>query len=403
MKWQGLDTAGVEFLWQEDVLTGVLRIFNQHEPVAHSDPDSPIYTDLADSFGNYTWFNGDGRDFRPIFRRAHPLMKIGLVEGDYRETRLTDLGKELIAGETSFSEIFQSTLAIFAEPDGTRSFAQMCRAGLLLQNHEFRLEDIEFAVSEMGDDLDELPAKIAEVRQKGFRVSSAQRRSRKLRSFMTALVNAGAFAPTEKGWRLHNIDAALQISGLGIEGVDALQLDEDDGLIHRDLKALKTREIQEGARVPPKINAKEASKLSPEQRALLLEKAHSEHERIIELAAADIRAEGGVPIECLGSFDVGCLAPVKLLFEAKHIHKKNAISQLRKAIAQLPEYRWKHKKEYGDESKLIIGRSADPRPFAGEDYLDFIEQDRNMPVIWRDGDRLLDRQGQSFRDHLTQP
>ncbi len=97
LRWSGLDTAGVEFLWDRDVLQSVLEIYQRHEPVSHSDQDLPIYEELEDQFPERTWYNFGKNGFRPLFRRANPLLKIGLIEGDGQSAEITDLGRQLLA------------------------------------------------------------------------------------------------------------------------------------------------------------------------------------------------------------------------------------------------------------------------------------------------------------------
>ena len=401
-KWSGLDSAGVEFLWDEDVLVSVLRIFDRHSPVAYSDSSSPIYEELSEQFPERTWFKKDANGFRPIFRRANPLAKLGLIEGDGRGAVVTELGRQLLDDEIQLDSVFQGTLKMFAEHDGERSFARMARAGLLLPNHAFSLEDIEYAVSRSSPGFENLDDELEAVRAKRLQVSSAGNRVRKLRSFMNALVNSGAFAPSDQGWMLDNLQAANEIVGesLNWSSLDHLELPEFGNL---EGKGRGSKEIAPGKRTVPTINSSKLSRLDPARRALLLEKAHSEHERVIELAAASIRIAGGTPFEDPNSFDVACDAPRKMLIEAKHITRTNAVSQFRKALAQLPEYRWRHRDRFDVETMKVAALSCDPRPFVEGGYLDFVEEDQGIPVIWREEDRLIDRHGKSLQDYLGQP
>ncbi len=246
-----------------------------------------------------------------------------------------------------------------------------------MPDHVFTLEDIEYAVSEIDCDLSQLESAVRSVRDKNLRVTDEGNRRRKLRSFMTALTNSGAFAPAANGWVLNDKRAAVEIANALLEP-SLSAIGEEDKQANTELGSA-VREIGIGLRKVPKISSAAFSKMNPVRRALLLEKAHSEHERIIELAAAEIRRAGGVPYEDFASFDVACDTPKKLLIEAKHIHKSNVVSQLRKAIIQLPEYRWRHGARFGSKTVQITALSSDPRPIVGADYLNFIEEDRNVP------------------------
>lgn len=222
-----------------------------------------------------------------------------------------------------------------------------------------------------------------------------------LRSFMNALVSAGALVNVEGGWVLSDARIASEIIASRSEIPEQML---DAGFRAEPVSKNRNRglsfpviEVAVGARPITTIRSDAFTVIDSSERAILLERAHSEHERLIELAAAAIRQSGGTPIEGTASFDVGCSDIASLIIEAKHITERNIVSQFRKAIAQLPEYRWRHRDIFVSETRQIVVLSADPRPIIEPDFMEFVEIDRSIEIIWRDGDRLVDKQGQDFQ------
>ncbi len=400
--WVGLDSAGVEQLWDDTLLLGTLEVMAENQPFSSGDPYSPIYPDLIERFPDVTWSKGGaGTDFRPIFRRGNPLAKLGLIEGHSQQAYLSQFGQELISGETTLETIYQLTLRSFSERDGTRSFAKMCAAAIKLPQHAFTLVDVEFGVAEANDQLTDLVERLKLIRERNLRFPAGSRRDRVLRSFMNALVSSGALVNVEGGWILADPAVAVEIIASRSEIPEQML---DVGFHAVPVPASRNRGlsfpvvvVSPGARPIATIRSDAFAVIDSSQRSLLLERAHSEHERLIELAAASIRRSGGTPIEGTASFDVGCNDVASLLIEAKHVTDRNAVSQFRKAVAQLPEYRWRHRNLFGPETRQIVALSTDPRSMIEPDFMDFVETDRDIEIIWRDADRLVDKQGQDFQ------
>lgn len=385
-EWKGLDPGGTEQLWEPDVLINVLRLMKIHEPFSRGDPTSPLYSDLENEFEDITWRSTDADGtFRPIFRKTNPWGKLGLTTLETQNSQVTPFGEELISGETTTSEVFTQAAKAHREPDGTPSFAIMCRAALQLPDEIFTLRDIEFALSKAyADRTKTLEDALNFVRRGDYELPVASRRTRTLKAFMNVLVSAGAMAAVADGWALYRNATAEEIASQSASSVSAdlrnvtvFDASESSGRSYSYFS-----EVLPGPRTTSSFSVNAALPQDPIQRALLLEKANSIHESLIEDCAAIVRSLGLRPVEDPASFDLAVIDK-QLIFEMKSINNINAISQLRKAIAQLPEYRWRHRNIFQENTSCIIILSQNPFTFLDRDYLDYIQRDRGISVFWR--------------------
>ncbi len=405
MVWNGLDTGGVEHLWEDSRLLAVLEVMNRHQPFAYGDIQSPIFDDLNDFDPNTTWIDTDKNEgVRSIFRRANPLMKLGLISGNAQVANLTQTGLDILQQDMSLSSLYQAVARGFVEASGSRSFADMARAAILFPNHEFTISDIEFAVAISDGTKADLSYRLDQLRQHPVRFPQNSRRPRVLRRFLKTLVSANVLVGTQVGWKLASEKAAKFVMGAN-EAPETQTFAEIDAMAQPSITKIKSvfsvTEITEGKRPIPSFGANAFTQMDNSQRALLLERAHGAHETLVEFCANDVRKSGGTPIEGSDTFDVGCFDKFKLLIEAKYVNSRNIISQLRKATAQLPEYRWRHQNDLGPDAKQIIAVSEDPTPLAGTDYLQYVREDRRLEIIWQSSSGLINPDGQSLTEILA--
>lgn len=403
-QWKGLDSGGTEQLWETSVLTSVLQVFKDHEPFSRSEPDSPIFDDLEDIFPDVTWrnYNSDG-SFRPIFRKTNPWVKLGLTTQETVGAHVTSLGDELLSGEKKLNEIFIEATKNHYEVDGVHSFAVMSQAAIELPNEVFSLEDVEYAVSgpycdgSMG-----LREALDYVRSRKITFPSGSRRVRTLRSFMNALVTAGVLINLNDGWGLRNISQANEIADIVLptDSNEAITIDEMPSPDVFEYSDDNFKEIQPGKRKLPVFDPSSAIAHDPIKRALLLEKASSIHETLVEKCADCLRALGMKPLENLTTFDVATIEE-QLLVEVKSINSGNTVSQLRKAIAQLPEYRWRHRQTFGESTTQVIITNENPAKYVDSDFIGYLLDDRKVKVFWLEGEQFVDSSGRSFEEFLT--
>lgn len=404
-EWKGLDPGGTEQLWDTEVLIEVLSIFKEYEPFSRGLKSSPIYRELKITHPNITWENTDANgEFRPIFRKTNPWIKLRLTTSQTEDAYVTPLGDELLSGEKSISDVFIDALKSYTEQDGEQSFAIMCNVGINLPSFIFTLEDVEYFISKTKNfTITNLKSGLQNRRAKGINFPVGSRRIRTLSSFMGALVSSGAFMKVNGGWMLADNSIAKEIAynitsernSYPLEiNIPKIKLQDPQNRNFSDFKI-----INPGKRIIKPFNISLES--DPIKRSLLLEKANSTHENMVELCANIIRTCGLTPIEDQNSFDVAVIEK-NILIEIKSINENNSTSQFRKAIAQLPEYRWRHRKNFLGEVKQIIIIDKHPLLFFEKDFIEFVEIDRGILIFWKKYDNdFYNLENQSFSDFIS--
>lgn len=114
------------------------------------------------------------------------------------------------------------------------------------------------------------------------------------------------------------------------------------------------------------------------------EKANREHARILTMLAAKLRANGYSPCENVFIDLYADIEGQAYIFEVKSNSTRNALSQIRKAVSQLYEYRYRSRK---DEAVLCIVMQEKPSQEWIEDYL---LHDRGILVCWLVDDLRLE-------------
>lgn len=406
--WKGFDSGGTEQLWEPDILRDMLAVMKSHEPFSRTDDQSPIFDDLESLHPEITWrnINADG-SFRPIFRKANPLVKLGLTDSETVNACVTPLGDEVLAGVSSIQDVYISAAKSHQESDGKLSMALMCAAALELPAHIFTIEDVEFGISEQYDPIKRNAAIVINAaRSSGATIpSGASTRVRRLRDFMNALVFTGAFKQVNGGWSLDDVSVATDIAfslGATIQPAPTGTVKTPASVKKRTATPVSTsvKQINPGNRQKITITPNLITSGDPVKRALLLERANNIHEELVSEIANLILSVGETPLEDVNSFDVAIHGQNEALIEVKTITKNNCTSQLRKAIAQLPEYRWRHKEQFTNSVKQIIALSEDPSPFVEPDYLEYVITDRGLKVVWKHNGEFIDSTGRSLKEIL---
>lgn len=397
--WMGLDSGGTEQLWEPDVLIDILRVMKDHEPFSRGQPGSPIFDDLRLLHPDITWgeFRADG-SFNPIFRRANPIVKLGLSSPETENATITELGLEVLSGNIDLPDVFAIAASEHTEQDGAKSMSQMCLAGLQLPNHNFSDAEIEFGVSKaFVPDAGQLAEVIRNVRAQNLRVSSTSRK-RRIRSFMNALVHSGAFAATQNGWVLRDEEQARKIAQTtaGTTAKVVTEAAKAKGKTKRSTFA--KAETENRQRVS--FDLSKSGKADPVQTAIALERSSQLHEDIVASLGKELIQLDFDIFEDPDSFDLAIFRECSAIFEVKTVTQKNVVTQIRKAVVQLEEYRWKHLDQFEASPQLFIAISHNPISFLDENYFDFIERDRQMKIIWPEP-VFVDRQGTELPELLT--
>lgn len=408
MSWIGLDSGGTEQLWKHEVILTILDIFSKYSPVDKSDPASPIYHELETKFPNTTWQNYDAKkSFRPIFRKSHPTDTLGLTEKTSVGEQPTSLGYDLLQGVVNIEEVFISATRNHSEKDGVKSFSLIATALINNPLHCFTVADIEFGISKHFDPKKgNLNYAISQARSHSNAPSNT--RMRRIRHMMTTLVNAGVAKNNGNGWQLDNLANAIQVAHTilipppkssvpSIMGTGTIVSTTVVPSIHSG-KTVRT--ISAAKPHTPIFKPTKHSFSNPEQRLLLLEKANSIHEGLVYSVAQNIKNNCGTPTEDPNSYDVGVSDLCNAIFEIKSINNKNVISQLRKAVAQLSEYRWHHRATFPDSTFLSIVTNENPQNLVHKDYLDYLIKDRGLTLVWASDGHLVCHDGRTLSETL---
>jgi hypothetical protein len=106
------------------------------------------------------------------------------------------------------------------------------------------------------------------------------------------------------------------------------------------------------------------------------EKANREHGRILERIVSIIRINGNKAFENIFIDLLAVIGTNDFIFEIKSNNTKNALSQIRKAIAQLYEYRYRSNRQ-----GAILCIVLQQKPV--QDWvIDYLVKDRNIMICW---------------------
>ena len=151
-----------------------------------------------------------------------------------------------------------------------------------------------------------------------------------------------------------------------------------------------------------KFQLRESRKSDPVRKALLLERANNKHEETVRILSAYVTKLKLEPYEDPNSFDLAIFEISKSIFEIKTVNRANCISQLRKAFAQLVEYKWRCKNIFGpEEPQLFVVFDKDPSGYLPIEYFTFISETLGTEIIWPSGDQFVGRGGYQLDKALS--
>lgn len=396
--WTGLDPGGVEHLWQSAVLTAGLRVLAEHEPFNHQDPQSPIYEDLTRMFPSSTWYSwGPSGDFRPIFRRSNPWVRLGLVaNGDVGST-VTPVGQDLLNGSLSIEEVFTIAAASHRESNGFPSFARLALSFVLVSPQSLSINQIILGLIPNSQEDMRIVDQIQNVASGS--VPSDDRRRRAVRAMLNVLIATRGIVETatdERRWRASDLEVLKQMAQA--DPRFSIELSPEDSEVSPIIQPVGTREQNRAGRRParngfqgvdPSGRSREgrtirvrSSQSDPLRQALLLERANRTHQELVEAAAACLSKVGLEPMEDIDSFDLAVFSGRPCLIEVKSIHSENAQAQVRKAVSQLLEYRWRHKAFFESPPQLLLLTNSDPADHLIPGYQEFLEDELGIRTLW---------------------
>lgn len=165
---------------------------------------------------------------------------------------------------------------------------------------------------------------------------------------------------------------------------------ESDDLIP-DNKAIQfTYELRErdgSLKLQSSLSKKAAQLADPEVTRIKRQRSNLEHRVLISKMDELLRKKGAVPQEN-EHIDLFSHIPGdgKFLFEMKSVSSENLLSQTRKGLSQLYEYRYRYKSKVGYDVNLCLVYNKEPNEI---DWLEnYLCDDRDIAVCWFEGETL---------------
>lgn len=383
--WTGLDSAGTEHLWDEEELRIGAEIFNRFPLANHRDPNSPIYPALESSLPHHTWREDNGGEFRPIFRRANPWAKLGLVNGEAGSLDLTPLGRAFLAYQVNISEVLEIACSNYVEQDRymqrelLRPYAIMADAFLQRLNSPLSVADFYFCINpyhNLGTDL-------SYAMTHGVSSSNVPPTAkRRIRSMLHHLVIAGAIREitTNTEWVARDTPILKRIAGL--PNSRATTQEPTQVTSSTSITSWANR-VYQLADEPRRFRIAAATSTDPEQKARLLERANELHANTVEALAKIILNMSETPYESTKSYDLYTEAQgIGRLFEIKSWTQANLSSQLKKAISQLDEYYFRQKLDFLANTERYIVLDRNPQGYLEDWIEEYIFDYHRMVLCW---------------------
>ncbi len=382
--WQGLDQGG-EQTWRPDVIEGVAKEIGRLGIAPHTDPESPLFGRLRDLFPHITWVSrGSDGSSRTIFRRSNTWARLGLVDASGGRMRLTPLGESFVIGEITVREVLVNALANHEE-ENERPFSILATAILEKPRKVWTLEDFEFGV--MGNyrpGEDNLDTALSSPHG-----SFTDTRKRRIRAMLSRLEDVDAVTHSDSGWTLKDINALSEISGRALRTRIASDIIVAETRIPVEAEptrqatdfSIAGREYRES--IPTFNPTGSASTPDPQKRRELLEKASLGHAYLLKALASLIKTQGLIPTEDPSSYDMAVInGDEAWIFEAKTCTESNVKDQIRKAIVQLYEYRWRGRALWPQTVNLVIVLDKAPLSLIEGWVLEFLYNDRGIKLAW---------------------
>lgn len=121
----------------------------------------------------------------------------------------------------------------------------------------------------------------------------------------------------------------------------------------------------------------------PEVTRLKLEKSNTYHRHLVDLVNRKLLAQCCQLQESLYIDLASTLEGIHLLFEMKSCNRQNLTSQVRKAVSQVYEYRYRYRDNFPEDSSVlcIVLQEAPDRW-----WINYLVEDRKINVMWLEGE-----------------
>jgi hypothetical protein len=204
---------------------------------------------------------------------------------------------------------------------------------------------------------------------------------------LASVVADGAWGRYFDGVRQLTTEQVENLTGEDV--TDFTHLPEADDIIPdnaalRRKYPLKERGIEF---VPPTATGRTSTVADPEVTRIKRQRSNLHHKLLIQKLDEHLRNLGAVPKE---SEHIDMFAEIpgdgRFLFEVKSIRSENLLSQTRKGVSQLYEYRFRYRDDVGESVTLCLVYPHEPTEI--EWLQDYLCNDRDIAVCWFEGDEL---------------
>lgn len=130
--WSGPDTANAEFSWEAPTWRKVLEIISHYEDSSYDDTESPFYQELTTAIPR-AWISEEQNGRKRSFFRdsAGAWTRTGVLTLNNRIFRVTPLGRSVLSGQLSYTDLLLRTLIRHRENNGENPFAILAHAFLI--------------------------------------------------------------------------------------------------------------------------------------------------------------------------------------------------------------------------------------------------------------------------------
>lgn len=168
--------------------------------------------------------------------------------------------------------------------------------------------------------------------------------------------------------------------------------DEDFGkdiLVQKAVNTYKLRELNSDVDTKKKKSKKKTIYTDPEVTRIKRQRANLHHKIILHLLHEYLKKMGA---EALENEHIDLFAKLpsndKYIFEVKSVNRNNLLSQTRKGISQLYEYRFRYKQDVGYDTKLCLVFPSEPNNIPW--LQDYVCNDRSISIIWFNDEEELE-------------
>jgi hypothetical protein len=170
---------------------------------------------------------------------------------------------------------------------------------------------------------------------------------------------------------------------ISIEEVEFMDISQIPVKISSDLVSTPPLVNRISSNYPSRLYRSANSNADPEVTRLKREKSNTYHRFLVNLMTSRLQSIGCEPQESIYIDLAAKIENSSILFEVKSCNAENTVSQIRKAVSQVYEYRYRYCSDFPDNSSLLC-IVIQERP--NQWWINYLIDDRGINVIWLEGE-----------------